>query len=98
MSARRYAPSLVPQVIINGLRDKGFEAWLQRMGGTVQHWNLSFLPALREAVNEPNRSSFSLGGVECGGGIRGVECGGILAIIEKSMLRNYGINGFTLYR
>ena len=58
MSARRNAPFLVPQVIVNGLHDNGFEAWLRRMGGAMHRWILSFFPALREAVNEPHRSGW----------------------------------------
>jgi hypothetical protein len=50
-SARELAPSLIPQVIVSGLHDKRFEAWMRRMGGTVHHWNLSFYKELHSAVH-----------------------------------------------
>ena len=52
MSARANAPHLIPQLIVSGLHDAQFEEWFGRMGGTVHHWNLSFYPALLDAVHQ----------------------------------------------
>ena len=60
VSAMHHAPSLVPNLILSDIVNRAaafnssgrFEAWFRRVGGIVHRWNLSFYPALQDAVDQ----------------------------------------------
>lgn len=58
-SARAYAPSLVPNIVIHteDVRDYKFLKWFRGIGGYVHDWNLTFFQDIHDAVHVHNWQS-----------------------------------------